>query len=542
MDNHLRVLMVEDSESDAALIVRQLQKANYIVEYERVETSNRMEAALADRSWDFIFSDYTMPQFDAFSALKILQETGQDIPFIVISGTIGEETAVEIMRSGAHDYLMKDKLARLAPVVKREIDETRARKERRLTERALRESEARIRALVETARDVIFTLTPDGKITTLNPSFQALTGWPTTEWIGRPFEGLLVPEDVPKALERIRKIIAGEPGRVTELRIQTKDRGVIHTELITTQHLQNGELIELLGIARDITERKEVEYTLQNKEALLSDAMRIARLGPWSHDLATDTFTFNDHFYAIYRTTAEQVGGYTMSSAEYLRRFVHPDDAAIVGAEIRKSVENPDSLLSHRLEHRMLYADGEIGYLDVTIFVVKDEKGRTIRTRGVNQDITERKKSEEQLRQSEERYRQFFEDDLTGDFISTVDGRILSCNPAFARIYGFDSVEEAMQMSTESFYLTRQDRENFLNLIREKRKLEYYEEVAKKKDGKTIYLVSNEIGIFNERDELGTDKRVYLRRYRTSITRRSVTPIAKNGKHRYAGWRYRTRL
>ena len=329
MDSHLRVLMVEDSESDAALIVRQLQKANYIVEFERVETPDRMEAALADRSWDFIFSDYTLPQFDAFSALKLLQETGQDIPFIVISGTIGEETAVEIMRSGAHDYLMKDKLARLVPVVKREIEEARARKERRVTERALRESEERLRTLIQTARDIIFTMTPEGKFTTLNPSFEAMTGWPTTEWIGKSFEGLLVSEDVPKAVERLNTIMMGETNIITELRIKTKNRGMIHVELIATPHLQNGELIELLGIARDITERKDTELALRKSEALLSDAMKIAHLGPWELDIATDTFTFNDHFYAIFRTTADEVGGYTMSSAEYVRRFVHPDDAAL---------------------------------------------------------------------------------------------------------------------------------------------------------------------------------------------------------------------
>ncbi len=502
MDNHLRVLMVEDSEGDTALIVRQLEKANYVVEFERVETPDRMEAALTDRSWDFIFSDYTMPQFDAFSALKLLQETGQDIPFIVISGTIGEETAVELMRLGAHDYLMKDKLARLAQVVKREIAEARARKERRITEKALQESEARLRTLIETARDVIFTITPEGKFTSFNPAFEVHTGWSTTEWIGRSFEELLFADDVPKAVERLKKVLEGEPDVLTELRVRTKDRGVVYAEFIATRYIQNGELMELLGIARVITERKEAELVLQNREALLSDAMRIARLGPWSHDLTNDTFTFNDHFYSIYRTTVQEVGGYTMSSAEFVRRFVHPDDAPAVALEIRKTLEAPDERRPYHLEHRMLYDDGEVGYFEASIFVVKDENGRTIRTRGVNQDITERKRSEEKLRQSEERYRQFFEDDLTGDFISTVDGRILSCNPAFARIYGFDSVEEAMHTNTDSFYLTSQDRENFLNLIREKRKLEYHEEVAKKKDGKTIYLVSNEIGIFNERDEL----------------------------------------
>jgi len=502
MENHLRILMVEDSENDVELVVRQLEKANYIVEYERVETADRMGAALAGRSWDFIFSDYTMPQFNAFAALKLLQETGQDIPFIVISGTIAEETAVEIMRLGAHDYLMKDKLARLASVVRREIEDSRARKEGRQTEKALRESEARFRALVETARDVIFSLTPDGRINTLNPSFEALTGWPTAEWIGRSFGELVIPEDVPKAVDRFSKVVAGESNIFAELRVQTNGRGVIHAEVIATRHVQNGELIEMLGIARDITERKEAEIKLRRNEALLSDAMSIARLGPWEQDVATDTYIFNDHFYAIFHTTAEEVGGYTMSSAEYVRRFVHPDDAAWVKHEIQEALASPDLQISRHLEHRMLYADGKTGYLDVSIFVVKDENGRMLRRYGVNQDITERKIADEQLRQSEERYRQFFEDDLTGDFISTVDGKVLSCNPAFARIYGFDSVEEVLATNAGSFYLSGTDRESFLSLLREKRKLEYYEEVAKRKDGKTIYLVSNEIGIFNDKGEL----------------------------------------
>jgi PAS domain S-box-containing protein len=502
MDNHLRILIVEDSENDVDLVVRQLEKANYSVEFERVETAERMGAALAHRSWDFVFSDYTMPQFSAFAALKLLQESGQDIPFIVISGTIAEETAVEIMRLGAHDYLMKDKLARLASVVKRESEDSRARNEGRLTEKALRESEARFRALIETARDVIFSLTPDGKINTLNPSFEVLTGWPTAEWIGRSFAELLIPEDVPKALERFSKVVAGEPNIFAELRVQTKCRGVIHAEVIATRHVQNGELIELLGIARDITERKEAEIKLRRNEALLSDAMSIARLGPWEQDVATDTYIFNDHFYAIFHTTAEEVGGYTMSSAEYVRRFVHPDDAAWVKREIEEALASPDLQISRHLEHRMLYANGKTGYLDVSIFVVKDENGRMLRRYGVNQDITERKMADEQLRQSEERYRQFFEDDLTGDFISTVDGKILSCNPAFARIYGFDSVEEVLRTNSESFYLSSVDRDSFLALLREKRKLEYYEEVVKRKDGKMIYLISNEIGIFNDRGEL----------------------------------------
>ena len=130
MSTRLRVLLVEDSESDAALIVRYLNTAGYEVSWERVETSGQMRAALERPDWDIVIADYKLPGFDAPTALAILQQTGLDLPFVVVSGQIGEETAVALMRAGTHDYLMKDHLARLAPVVERELGEARMRRER----------------------------------------------------------------------------------------------------------------------------------------------------------------------------------------------------------------------------------------------------------------------------------------------------------------------------------------------------------------------------------------------------------------------------
>jgi signal transduction histidine kinase len=127
----LRVLLVEDSESDAALIVRQLGMAGYAVSQERVETAGQMRTALEGPEWDIVIADYHLPTFDAPAALGILQQTGLDLPFIIVSGHIGEETAVALMRAGAHDYVMKDRMARLAPVVERELGDARMRRERR---------------------------------------------------------------------------------------------------------------------------------------------------------------------------------------------------------------------------------------------------------------------------------------------------------------------------------------------------------------------------------------------------------------------------
>ena len=147
MTTALAVLMVEDSDSDAQLIVRALKKAGYDVVSERVETPAQMRSALAQRPWNVVISDYNLPQFDGRAALTLLQATGQDIPFIVVSGAIGEESAAEIMKAGAHDYVSKGRLARLIPAVERELAQAEIRQERKQTDESLRQRLAELEAL-----------------------------------------------------------------------------------------------------------------------------------------------------------------------------------------------------------------------------------------------------------------------------------------------------------------------------------------------------------------------------------------------------------
>jgi putative nucleotidyltransferase with HDIG domain len=147
----LAVLIVEDSESDALLIVRALKKAGYDVVSERVENAAQMRSALGMRPWNIVISDYNLPQFDGRAALTLLQETRQDIPFIVVSGAIGEESAVAIMKAGAHDYVLKGNLARLTPAVERELAQAEIRRERMDSARALQRRGDEFAALFETA-------------------------------------------------------------------------------------------------------------------------------------------------------------------------------------------------------------------------------------------------------------------------------------------------------------------------------------------------------------------------------------------------------
>lgn len=154
----LKVLVIEDSEDDALLLVSCFKRAGYSIEFERVENSSGTRQALLAKRWDAILSDHSMPGFNALSALQLMQELHLDLPFIIVSGVIDEETAIAAMRAGAHDYLSKDRLDRLVPAVEREMREATNRAERRAALAAVQESEARFRSLVSNIPGMVFQL------------------------------------------------------------------------------------------------------------------------------------------------------------------------------------------------------------------------------------------------------------------------------------------------------------------------------------------------------------------------------------------------
>jgi PAS domain S-box-containing protein len=208
-----------------------------------------------------------------------------------------------------------------------------------------------------------------------------------------------------------------------------------------------GRIVSCLEVARNITERKKAEEVLNKTQAQLSNAVQMAHLGPWEYDAINDLFIFNDIFYELFHTTADEVGGYTMSSAEYARRFVYPEDVHLVGEEVRKALQADDSTFSRQLDHRIIYADGEVGYISVRFFIVKDETGRTVRTYGVNQDITERKKQEQALADEATRRRLLVDKSLDGIVVLDVDARVVEANQRFADMLGY-TMEEVHELHT----------------------------------------------------------------------------------------------
>lgn len=182
----LRVLIVEDSESDAGLLLRHLERGGYVLEHEVVDNAESMRAALGRQAWDIVIADYVLPQFDAPSALKVLKESGQDIPFIVVSGSIGEDIAVRMMKSGAHDYLLKDNLTRLVPAVQRELREAVIRRERERVE-----SELRVYGQVfEASCEAIAVTDARRNIIAVNRAFSDITGYEAHEITGKTAQAL----------------------------------------------------------------------------------------------------------------------------------------------------------------------------------------------------------------------------------------------------------------------------------------------------------------------------------------------------------------
>ncbi len=267
----------------------------------------------------------------------------------------------------------------------------------------------------------------DYRILEVNASFERITGISRARAAGSLASELYGIKDVPylDIFSRVAK--TGEPVRINDFFPQFGK----YLDMIISRPREGC----FSTVFTDITEQRKAQEALRISESKLSAALKMARAGHWEYDVESDTFTFNDNFYRIFHTTAEQVGGYQMSSANYARRFCHPDDAAMVGEEVRKAIESDDPGYYRQIEHRILFADGGVGYMSVCFFIVKDRTGRTIRTYGVNQDITDRKQTEEELRESEELYRAFINSTEDLAFIKDDAFRYQVVNRACARFF-----------------------------------------------------------------------------------------------------------
>ncbi len=263
---HLWILCVDDCEDDVILIMDALKRGGYEPSCEQVDNEAALIAALKKRQWNVVISDYTMPRFDGRKALDIVVAHDPDMPFILVSGAIGEEVAVESMKAGAHDYVMKHALARLVPAVRGQIANAEARRARRLAEANLRSSETLLNSIVNTAADGIIVTDDAGTIEFVNAAMERLFGWKALELIGRNVSCLMLPRQRTRHTKYLAKRDPDAKiravGVARELKAQRKDGSIFAAELAVNEMHIDGRL-KFTGILRDITERKRANERIQ---------------------------------------------------------------------------------------------------------------------------------------------------------------------------------------------------------------------------------------------------------------------------------------
>lgn len=270
MSAPLRLLLIEHSTDDATLLIRQLARAGYAPEIERVATLDALRAALDRHPWDIVVADYSLPGFTGADALTLVRSRDVDTPFIFVSGSIGEDIAVEAMRAGANDYVMKGNLARLVPAIERELRETHGRIARREAEAALVQSKERFRAIFETALDAIVTINADGLITDWNPQAEAIFGWPRSAVVGRLLEGVVIPPSQRDAHRRgLAHFLSTGEGPILRRRIEVsalhQDGHAFPVELAINP-IRRGNTWEFSAHIRDLSAQRETEAALQQAE------------------------------------------------------------------------------------------------------------------------------------------------------------------------------------------------------------------------------------------------------------------------------------
>ncbi|MCX6306119.1 MAG: PAS domain S-box protein [Bacteroidetes bacterium] len=261
---NLNVLVIEDSEADAEINIRMLRTGGYNVTYRRIETGEEMQAALEQTSWDIILSDYSMPRFSVQSALEIYHAHGTDIPFIVISGMIGEEKAVELIKSGVHDYLLKGKMSRFIPVVERELREAVNRRELIKLNTSLAISEQKYKDYIDHAPDGVFIIDETGKYIEVNPAACRMTGYSKEQLLEMSFSDFLPEESREDGMAHLRKLVSTGSSQA-DLMFRDKHG---KTRWMVLEAVKLSET-RFLGFAKDISQRKEMEENLRTHQVEL---------------------------------------------------------------------------------------------------------------------------------------------------------------------------------------------------------------------------------------------------------------------------------
>jgi PAS domain S-box-containing protein len=421
MSTALRLLVLEDEPLDAELEIATLEEAGYACQWERVQTSAEFLAHLDTPDYDIILADYNLPAFDGLTALRLFLERGSDLPFIFVSGTMGEEIAIESLKAGATDYVLKERLSRLGPVVERALREKEEHRQRKRAEEALRESEERFRSLYENASIGLYRTTPEGRILMANPAAWRMLGYSSFDALAQRnleetgFEPSNPRSEFRQRLEREEVLTGFESAWIK------KDGTIIFVrESARVVRDESGNILYYDGTFEDITKRKEMEQALHLTQFCVDRAsVGIMRTGSEAQILSV-----NDKVCHMLGYTAQ----------ELCNMHIYDIDPTFPQERWREHRQLLRSQGSDTFETIHQRKDGSTFPVEITNnYIEFQDSGFSI---GFIKDITERKQTEEErerllaeIREQAQRVQLIIETVPEGVILLDTKNRIILANP-----------------------------------------------------------------------------------------------------------------
>ena len=373
------------------------------------------------------------------NALKLLEEGSSKFEAVHIAKD-GSKIPVEV---NTHLFKLKGKKVILG--ISRDISE------RKRAEEELKKSEAYYKTIFENTGTASVIVEEDSTVSLVNAEFEKLWGYSKEEVENEKKWQEFVADDYIQNMEEyhnLRRINPELAPRTYEFKFIDKYDNV--KDVLMTIAMIPGTKKSLASIL-DITDKKIAENALRESEARLRVAMDLAKIVSWEYDVESDMFTFDDHFYALYGTTVKEAGGMQMSPEEYARRFIPPEESFLVAEETTKALKTDDPNFFRQVEHSIIRADGEKRFITVRYGIIKDDKGRTIKTYGANQDITELKKAQEAIIKSRDYLDKIINSIADPVLVKDETHRWVLLNDAYCQFMGY-SREELLFKSDYDFF------------------------------------------------------------------------------------------
>src|SRR3982074_1787494 len=395
MRNPLRILSIEDDPKDAKLIQALLETEGIACEVTRVDTQAALLASVEQGGIDLILADYSLPSFDGISALKFAMKACPDVPFIFVSGTLGEEVAIEALKIGATDYVLKTRLSRLVPSVLRALREATQKSKRKRAEEALRQSEAYLAEAQRLSHTGSFGWRPStGEILWSEETFRIFqydrATTPTVEVILQRVHS----EDAASVKEIVERASQDGKDFEHEYRLVMPDGAVKHVHVVAHAERDDSGELEFVGAVMDTTEGKRAEKKLRRSEESLLEAQKLSHTGSWRHDVSSGKVIVSPEIYRIHDIKPDD----DASKTEFFFSKFHTEDRKrVVDLFERAELEKTE----FQVDYRIVLADGTIKHLHTIGHPILNELGDLVEFVGTAMDVTAAKQAEEALRRSE---------------------------------------------------------------------------------------------------------------------------------------------